>query len=999
MTGGRRATANAALLLVVIGAVTWLGGINVRAAVGFSLLQFGTLEFQPNIQPSIERAVFSLVAQSSLILNVAYVVLIAASIVYLRTARWDFRKEGWLMMAVILLYAFIPVEVYTMVLDVRMWMLDASGLERPRRIQEALHPPSRGALRGPDDRPPFVLHRDRGRHFQAAQETARSRYAAVTGGGAHVPAVRAEFLLVAALFLAAGALRVNDLFLYTPDSARYLIWGNSIARGAGYVDDTQPEELRYVVHAPLYPALIAPVELLFPLEPVAVKAYTLLWGLFALLLLYLWLYHLFGRGAAIAGAAMLAFNPGFLVYSTEILSEAPFIAFLLLALFIMARSADRGGLSRPEWWTLLAASSLIGLLREVGVVVTACVALGLWSREERGKALAVLACAAVCAGAWYLRNAVLVGAPPGSPGGNAALVFQHFVTGPDDSLVKEIVLRAWSNLSSYVTALGGLAFYPLYGPQHMLLLESPVDVPDAVRWGVLAVLGGPMAYGVARAVRSGPGGRLPVVVGAALLMAAAVYPVRDARFLAPLLPLMIAVLLGAVTHAATKAGRAGGFVVAACAALVVIPNIPALTGLISLNGRYRSSPQALHASFAGEETYPYYYTQPWGLLRSWMEGHVPGDAVLATPAKELAVVAGGRKVLELDPGVAQSVFDRLLRTNGVTYLLAPSRWADLKVYEPQMSGSGRCTFAEVRAEGNLHLYRVGYRPFEVERPEPVESPAPDGAVARLRRARELIRRGDYRRASLLLDTASLSAPSRPEVRYEALVAAALAGDSASAADQFGRLIALPQVASYIFPARNHLRLADLVRTLSALPAGEERTMRTLDASRPYWEMGYYDRAKRLLGPEMSDDSTFFAGHLWDFHYNFQTGDTAAARRSLRRLDRIDSVNSLVRNFHALMDLRRAVRSTAPRPDGAGCGCGWRRSTGTSSSSTNRATKPRPPSPTIPPPPRRSSSSPTSMPGLDTPAGRSRSTAITSSALPADSAVRARADSLVALSAR
>ena len=127
MTGGRRATANSALLLVTIGAVTWLGGINVRAAVGFSLLQFGTLEFKPNIQPSIERTVFSLVAQSSLILNIAYLVLLAASIVYLRAARWDFRKEGWLMMSAILVYAFIPVEIYTMVLDVRMWMLDASG--------------------------------------------------------------------------------------------------------------------------------------------------------------------------------------------------------------------------------------------------------------------------------------------------------------------------------------------------------------------------------------------------------------------------------------------------------------------------------------------------------------------------------------------------------------------------------------------------------------------------------------------------------------------------------------------------------------------------------------------------------------------------------------------------------------------------------------------------------------------------------------------------------
>jgi hypothetical protein len=123
----RPAVAKSALLLAALGAVTWLGGINVRASVGFSLLQFGTLEFKPNIDPGIERAVFSLVAQSSLILIGAYAMLLLSSIVYLWAARPPLRNEGWLMAAAILFYAFVPVEVYTAVLDVRLWLLDAAG--------------------------------------------------------------------------------------------------------------------------------------------------------------------------------------------------------------------------------------------------------------------------------------------------------------------------------------------------------------------------------------------------------------------------------------------------------------------------------------------------------------------------------------------------------------------------------------------------------------------------------------------------------------------------------------------------------------------------------------------------------------------------------------------------------------------------------------------------------------------------------------------------------
>ena len=84
-------------------------------------------------------------------------------------------------------------------------------------------------------------------------------------------------------------------------------------------------------------------------------------------------------------------------------------------------------------------------------------------------------------------------------------------------------------------------------------------------------------------------------------------------------------------------------------------------------------------------------------------------------------------------------------------------------------------------------------------------------------------------------------------------------------------------------------------------------MRILDARRSYWEQGLYDHATRMLGREMSDNTTFFSGHLWNVHFHLQTGDTTTARISLRRLNQIDSANSLVRNFHTLLDLRKALR--------------------------------------------------------------------------------------------
>lgn len=70
-------------------------------------------------------------------------------------------------------------------------------------------------------------------------------------------------LCIAGIFLVLAILNLNSLLLYTPDSARYLIWGNSLASFCGFLDATEVEVARYVVHAPLYSILIAPVLYIF----------------------------------------------------------------------------------------------------------------------------------------------------------------------------------------------------------------------------------------------------------------------------------------------------------------------------------------------------------------------------------------------------------------------------------------------------------------------------------------------------------------------------------------------------------------------------------------------------------------------------------------------------------------------------------------------------------------------------------------------------------------
>lgn len=112
------------LLLTIIGAVVWLGGVNVRAVIGANLLEFPTIEFKPNVHPMVEREIFNLIAISSIVVTIAYLVTLAGSIFFLKSTHLDLKQNGWLMMSAILFYPFVPVELYTMFLDAKMTYLD-----------------------------------------------------------------------------------------------------------------------------------------------------------------------------------------------------------------------------------------------------------------------------------------------------------------------------------------------------------------------------------------------------------------------------------------------------------------------------------------------------------------------------------------------------------------------------------------------------------------------------------------------------------------------------------------------------------------------------------------------------------------------------------------------------------------------------------------------------------------------------------------------------------
>jgi len=121
---GRSVTWRIALLILLISGIFWLGAASARIIIGNTLLQTGTLNFEEYISPDAEREMFRLLSMVSFVVICSYIVVLASSVVFLATMPFKLRENGWLMMSALLFYLFVPVEIFTMVLDGKMIYLE-----------------------------------------------------------------------------------------------------------------------------------------------------------------------------------------------------------------------------------------------------------------------------------------------------------------------------------------------------------------------------------------------------------------------------------------------------------------------------------------------------------------------------------------------------------------------------------------------------------------------------------------------------------------------------------------------------------------------------------------------------------------------------------------------------------------------------------------------------------------------------------------------------------
>ncbi|MFQ5798249.1 MAG: tetratricopeptide repeat protein [Bacteroidota bacterium] len=739
---------------------------------------------------------------------------------------------------------------------------------------------------------------------------------------------RLWFLCV--LFLAVGILSLNDTIIYTPDSARYLAWARSLAHFEGFKDATGPEPSRYVIHAPLYPVLLAPLARFFPYDVVAAKSLTVGFGLLTLILFFSWTAKKAGKVAALWGCFFLATNPLFIVYSTQVLSDVPFAASLIV-FFLLGEKIATEGDERPWVVAGFLVTVCAGIfLREVGLVLMLSGTFFFVLRKEYQRALLVLLIPLLFYLLWFIRNEVIVAGVEDPQFTNTRMLFSHVFTLQGATLLDEFIARVGSNFESYKELLGGLALIPQHiDVRYSVVLRTHPSISliegilQYARYPLIIVTVVIVAYGLYRLIRESKSIVLLISFLLCYLLLVMLYPIHDARFLFPLLFLILHSSVIGCKHLATRfryrpiSPSASALAASVALFVLALPNLGWTYNFVSNNFAYRRSPIAFYETVRAKSIYPLELTKALSHAGRWIVDHTDASAIVLSRWKELALWLDGRKVVTLDPLAPLDDFDNLLRDYRVPYIVSVVHVHGLRDFEFHTEQSHRFRFESVYRVADGEVLRVhrrsrsmfnsggaSRRSLEKQTSEEYYEPAILGDVIRrkqevrilFRRGLSLLEQGRYPEAEAVFLKVSALSGADQTASFYAAIAKEFSMQLGEAAKLFEQFRFITQAGVYLLYASHHQNLIEMLEAAGRESSASKKAHLYHSVSLSYWELGFRRQARGMLDRSLQADPTFFPSLIFGAYYALQEEDTLEAKSYFVRSRQVQPAHDLVRSL-------------------------------------------------------------------------------------------------------
>ncbi|TAK63334.1 MAG: phospholipid carrier-dependent glycosyltransferase, partial [Bacteroidetes bacterium] len=628
------------------------------------------------------------------------------------------------------------------------------------------------------------------------------------------------------------------------------------------------------------------------------------------------------KSFALFGTLFFALNPLLTIYSTEVLSDIPFVAVLLVSIYYFIRFQQNASKQNVHFIILVVTTICAIMLREIGFALLFTYVLFFVLQKKWNQAIVISLSVLLILGIWNIRNHLLVEKTPFSQTGNMPWIFENVITSTETSLLVEIPVRLWHNFKSYAEYLFGMAFYPTFVTSQLQSLignSSSVYVvlQQILSWGkyfVIVLVSFTSLRGIVSLLRAAqplasnfpsapqiPGSSASNVLiyfSIFYLLILFLFPFNDVRYVLPITPFYILFcLIGLKNLSGMKIlekfltkQKTLGFAVLL---LVLTPNIIALSEIIRSNIRINQSPP-----------------MPWKTIGAWIQQNTPADCIIASPVKDLAIVVGNeRKVLEMHPSIETPKFEMMLRDFQVEYLLSPAWYDDATVFDAQDNSSRKFWFEHAYSAGSLHLFKV-HSLLQHPSLRKILPNYSEGVSSHLLQAQILFGEEQYDSASYLIAQALALAPKRPDVIYNNLVCSALQEKQEHAQEYYRILTALPsEIGMYIFPAQKLMQALNALTMAKQLTSPEQRSIQMAEAATEYWKMGYRRKACSIMEELLISDSLYFNGLLWGMHYAIQLNDLSTAKNYAARLQSLDRYNPLVQTYLSIINISDSISAT------------------------------------------------------------------------------------------
>jgi hypothetical protein len=121
-------SAKITLFFLIIGGFLLLGGIAFQMLIGISTMLTSNL--------LMEQFGYTLMSRGSILLIVAYTIVFISGIIFLLIGPFSFKKNKWFLISFLLFYMWVPIDIYTIILDVKFAILFNPAIQITDELKE-----------------------------------------------------------------------------------------------------------------------------------------------------------------------------------------------------------------------------------------------------------------------------------------------------------------------------------------------------------------------------------------------------------------------------------------------------------------------------------------------------------------------------------------------------------------------------------------------------------------------------------------------------------------------------------------------------------------------------------------------------------------------------------------------------------------------------------------------------------------------------------------------